>query len=758
MPWFTSGRADGYESNAEHLRDELHRAAGFVRAQLLRFKAAAPEAQRERFWHLPDEQIDTAVQDDEGSPLAAFDPPEEVAEILDWVAKRRVYIDRRVAATKKVDLRLVHLGREFGLSGSERDALLLAMLPVVHSTYRRWYGLLQGDAAKVLPGTGLLVEMLAARADDFPAVLRELSPSGLLARERLTVSLGSEDEPSAIRPIAVEDRVTAFIFGEALAERRLAGIARWFDEPVDARSLPIAADVANRLEMLPNLRAAEPDYLQRLRLEFLGPDPGLAVRAFAVLAAGIGRRVLAIDIDAALASGTAWPLVVDCVLREVRLCAGVPIFTGVARLFEQPEQAARAEYLLSRLSALPHPAAIAGGAGAGEEPRALAGWIPFRLGTPTVAMREALWARLIATGAPRLPDGAAVARNLAAAFQLTDSQIREAWRMAESLARRRNVFTATIEPVDLFEACRRQSSTRLVAFAQRIEPRPDLRLDRDLILPPASKRPLYELRARVRNHPRVHGAMGLGEHMRLGLGVTALFVGGSGTGKTMAAEVLASEQQVDLYRIDLAALTSKWVGETEKNLSRVFADAERANCMLFFDEADAMFGHRGDIKEARDRWANLEVNYLLQRIEEYSGVVVLATNLRQNIDEAFQRRIHVVVEFPLPDAESRRRIWGRLLPESSRDSVGEDELREIAQRFELTGGNIRNVVLDACYRALEQDATVVSTRHLVASAAREYQKLSRPVTRGDFGRFYEWAMEDVIAPAAPDGRPAAAEE
>jgi hypothetical protein len=757
MSWFTSGGADGYGSNAEHLRDELHRAAGFVRAQLLRFKAASPEAQRERFWHLPDEQLDAAAGDDEGSPLAAFDPTDEIAGILDWVAKRRADIDRRIAATKKVDLRLAQLGREFGLTGSERDALLLALLPSVHSAYRRWYGLLQGDAARVLPGAGLLVEMLAAGADGYPPIFRELSSSGRLARERLIALLGGEDDPAAIRPVAVEDRVTAFVFGEAFAERRLSGIARWFDEPVDVRSLPIAPDVANRLEMLPNLRAAEPAFLEQLRLEFLGPDPGLAVRTFAVLAAGIGRRVLAVDIDAALAGGTAWPLVVDCVLREVRLGAGVPIFTGVARLFEQPDQAARAEYLLARLSALPHPAAIAGGAGAGEEPRALPGWIPFRLGTPTVARREALWARLVGAGAPRLPDAAAVARTLAAAFQLTDSQIRDAWRMAESLARRRNVFTATIEPVDLFEACRRQSSTRLVAFAQRIEPRPDLQLDRDLILPPASKRPLFELRARIRNHPRVHGVMGLGEHMRLGRGVTALFVGGSGTGKTMAAEVLASEQQVDLYRIDLAALTSKWVGETEKNLSRVFADAERANCMLFFDEADAMFGHRGDIKEAHDRWANLEVNYLLQRIEEYSGVVVLATNLRQNIDEAFQRRIHVVIEFPLPDAESRRRIWDRLLPASSRNTVGEQELLEIAQRFELTGGNIRNVVLDACYRALEQDATIVTVRHLVASAAREYQKLSRPVTRGDFGRFYEWAMEDVIAPAAPDGRPAAAE-
>jgi SpoVK/Ycf46/Vps4 family AAA+-type ATPase len=189
------------------------------------------------------------------------------------------------------------------------------------------------------------------------------------------------------------------------------------------------------------------------------------------------------------------------------------------------------------------------------------------------------------------------------------------------------------------------------------------------------------------------------------------------------------------------------VGETEKNLSRVFADAERANCMLFFDEADSMFGRRGEVREARDRYANLEVNYLLQRIEDYSGVVILATNLRQNIDEAFQRRLHMIVEFPVPDPASRRLLWTRLLPGRPHLDVQPRDLDDLALRFELTGGNIRNVVLDACFRALEAGATSVTLRHLVAGIAREYQKTARPVTQGDFGDYYDWAMSDVVAPS-----------
>jgi hypothetical protein len=750
MSWLSSGRADPYSSSLEHLRDELHRAAGLLRAQLLRFRNACPEAQRERFWHLPDADLDTLASDAGHSPLNAFAPADDVEQILHWTRARRKEINGRIEATVKADLRLARFRREFALEDVEQDAVLLALLPALHSTYRRWYGILQHDAAKGLATAGLLVEMIAASPEDYPAILEALGPSGRLVTERLITLGGEDEEPLAVRPAGIDDSVSAFLFGIDRLDARIARIAEWIEPPPDVRTLPLTAEALNRLEMLPNLRAAEPLFLPRLRIEFLGPDAGLAVRAFAAVAGGMGRRTLSVDVGAALASGTSWPAIVDGALRSARLRVGVPIFTGVGALLDHAEGSFRLDYLLRRLSAFPHPAAIE--VGTAEAGRIAGGWIPFSLPGPTVAMREKLWTALLAE-VPAIPDRGALARSLASAFQLTDSQIRDAWQSATGLARRRNVFLAAIDADDLFAACRRQSSTRLVAFAQRIEPRRSLTLDRDLILPAANKRALYELRSRIRNHTRIHAVMGLGDHMRLGRGVTALFIGGSGTGKTLAAEVLASEQQVDLYRIDLAALVSKWVGETEKNLSRIFADAERANCMLFFDEADAMFGRRGEVREAHDRWANLEVNYLLQRIEEYSGVVILATNLRQNIDDAFQRRIHTVIDFPPPDPASRRAIWERLLPAEPRARVPETDRDDIARLFDFTGGHIRNVVLDACYRAIEEGDAAVTTRHVVASTAREYQKSSRPITRGDFGRFYDWAMEDVVAPPDAD-RPA----
>lgn len=741
--------ASAYESNDEHLGEELDRVAGLLRAQLQRFRLSRPEALRQSYWHATDEYLDGLSHDDEHSPLASFEPPREVRRMLEWAAMRRAAIDQRIAATRNRDLRLARLASEFGLSAEEIDAILIALLPSLHSTYRHWLGILQQEPARAQATVGLIIEMLAKTGADYAGLFAMLSASGRLARSRLLVLAGVDGDPLATRAAFVDDRVAMHLFGIDGIDQRAVTVVRWFDDAVELRALPLTTEQANRLEMLPNLRAAEPDFLARLRVKFIGPDPDLAVRAFATVVAGLHRPLLVIDVDSALDIGIDWPLVIDLALREARLAGGVPLFTGVGRLLDSPEHRCRYDQLMSRLAEFPHPAAIEIGSGGQEDPRAGRDWIPFHLGAPTVGMREQLWQRLLETEPNSVADREAVAPGLARSFQLTHSQIRDAWRTAESLARHRNVFIASVESDDLFGACRHQSAKRLVAFAQRIEPRRNLKLDRDIVLPAPSMCLLSELRGRIRNYARIHSAMSLGEHMRLGRGVTALFVGGSGTGKTMAAEVLASEQQIDLYRIDLAALVSKWVGETEKNLSRIFADAERANCMLFFDEADSIFGRRGEVKEAHDRWANLEVNFLLQRIEDYSGVVILATNLRQNIDDAFQRRIHVVVEFPVPDAAARRAIWRRLLPEGARCAVRAEDVDEIAQRFELTGGNIRNVVLDACFRALAAGDGPVTTRHLAASTAREFQKTARPVTSGDFGRFYDWAMQDVVAPLHP---------
>jgi SpoVK/Ycf46/Vps4 family AAA+-type ATPase len=253
---------------------------------------------------------------------------------------------------------------------------------------------------------------------------------------------------------------------------------------------------------------------------------------------------------------------------------------------------------------------------------------------------------------------------------------------------------------------------------------------------------------RVRLRSRVEREMHFERKIALGKGLVVLLAGAPGTGKTLCAELIANQQGIDLYKVDASAVVSKWVGQTEKNLSRVFAEAEDSDALLFFDECDSLFGQRGETgSEASGRWANLQVNYLLTRIEEYSGVVVLATNLRKNIDEAFIRRIQVIIDFPTPDAAMRFQIWKRTLPAAS-TAITDVELQDIASRFALTGGNMRNASIDAAFRALAAGREKIGIRDLVDAIAREYQKVAKPITQGEFGvEFYGWALADILAPA-----------
>jgi SpoVK/Ycf46/Vps4 family AAA+-type ATPase len=244
------------------------------------------------------------------------------------------------------------------------------------------------------------------------------------------------------------------------------------------------------------------------------------------------------------------------------------------------------------------------------------------------------------------------------------------------------------------------------------------------VLPDGHLGLLREIVRHVRHRTQVYERWGFGERTARGLGVTALFAGESGTGKTLAAEVLAAELGLDLYRIDLAATVSKYIGETEKNLSRLFDAAEASGAVLLFDEADALFGKRGEVKDGHDRYANLEVAYLLQRMESYRGLAILTTNLRSNVDRAFLRRLRFVVQFPFPDAEQRAEIWRRTIPaDAPLDGV---EPEQVA-RLNVSGGSIRSIALSAAFAAAE-DGTPITRAHVLHAAQVDYAKAERALT------------------------------
>jgi SpoVK/Ycf46/Vps4 family AAA+-type ATPase len=354
---------------------------------------------------------------------------------------------------------------------------------------------------------------------------------------------------------------------------------------------------------------------------------------------------------------------------------------------------------------------------------------------PDYDQRLALWNHVLGDHTHLFPDG--TIGEIANKFGLNGSQIRDAAATARNLACWRDPENGKLSWDDLNTACRLQSNRILGTLAKKITP---LFKWTDLILPSDQLKQLQEICNHLKYRYVVYRQWGFEQKLSLGKGITVLFSGVPGTGKTMAAEILAREMGLDLYKIDLSSVVSKYIGETEKNLSRIFTEAETSNAILFFDEADALFGKRSEVKDAHDRYANIEIGYLLQKMEEYEGLTILATNLRQNMDEAFVRRMRFIVNFPFPDELHRYKIWNVHFPEKAR--CGTIDFEFLARQFKLAGGNIRNVVINAAFLAASNDIAI-SMEHLIHATKREFQKVGKACVKSDFGKYFEM-IEDKV--------------
>ncbi len=341
--------------------------------------------------------------------------------------------------------------------------------------------------------------------------------------------------------------------------------------------------------------------------------------------------------------------------------------------------------------------------------------IAVDIAKPTAAEQQTAWQSVLGA---RTEDDPAM---LASQFNLSLADIR---RIAQQTLADASPGNSTLRD-RLWKSCLLSTRPRLDTLAQRLEPR--MTWD-DLILPVSETSLLQQIAEQVAQRTTVYEKWGFSHKMSRGLGISALFAGDSGTGKTMAAEVIAAHLRLDLYRIDLSAVVSKYIGETEKNLRRLFDAAENGGAILFFDEADALFGKRSEVKDSHDRYANIEINYLLQRMESYRGLAILATNMKSALDQAFLRRLRFVVNFPFPGAAERKAMWQRVFPAGvPKSDLDCDRLA----RLNMTGGNIYNVALNAAFMAARAGTRV--TMPLVLDAARaEFRKLERPINEMDF--------------------------
>jgi SpoVK/Ycf46/Vps4 family AAA+-type ATPase len=348
-----------------------------------------------------------------------------------------------------------------------------------------------------------------------------------------------------------------------------------------------------------------------------------------------------------------------------------------------------------------------------------------KLGTLDVAARTALWkSALAATGTDLNGQAEAVAEHFQFGQETLTKTVAAVWARASL---RCPGEQPRITEEDVWDACREQSSWELRQLAHPIEP--SFGWD-DIVLPTDVTAQLQEISAQVAHRATVYRKWGFGTKISRGLGISALFSGASGTGKTMAAEVLARDLRLDLYRVDLAGVVSKYIGETEKNLKKIFDAAERNGAILFFDEADALFGKRTDVKDSHDRFANIEVNYLLQRMENFNGLSILATNRKSDVDRAFLRRLRFLVDFPFPDTTQRMRIWHKSFPSGA--PLGELDFDALA-RLEIPGGNIRNIAISGAFLAAQRSAAI-SMDLLMTAAKREYTKMEKMMGDTEFDR------------------------
>ncbi len=569
------------------------------------------------------------------------------------------------------------LARDFGLSPLDVDLLLVAVAPDLDARFEQLYGYLNDDLTRRRPTVGLALE-LCGHGGMSPGRFQLAAGAPLLAGGLLEVL--EPERPPLSRVVTVPDRITAHLLGEGMP---------------DASLLPVLGE------------GGAPEGLAGAALREAGR------RALVLDAAALAQRPAELASTAAVAA------------REARLTGAGIVLGPLEALPDQPSERARAlRALCTAAAGVP---LFTYGSTSWDPVWATA--TPVTLAVPTASPEQqaARWRQALErAGGAAVPEAEALARAVAA-HRLDSGQSR---RAAGAAVRTAALAGRPVGPDDLRDAVRAQNGAGLARLARRVVPA--VGWD-DLVLPARTRDELRELAVRARHRDQVLGQWGMRPGGGRGHGVIALFAGPSGNGKTMSAEVVAADLGMDLYVVDLSTVIDKYVGETEKNLERIFTEASAVNAVLLFDEADAIFGKRSEVKDAHDRHANIESAYLLQRMESFDGIAILTTNLRANVDEAFTRRLDVVAEFPVPDRAQRLALWERCLNgRVPRD--GDLDLGFCGDRFELSGGSIRACAVTAAYLSAASGSRLTMGQ-VVTAVAREYRKLDRLVLESEFGPY-----------------------
>ena len=732
----TTNGVTPFQSNLAHLRDELALLNLRLSREVLRLRRQAASSPEDEFKGLvvSEHQVDTIFRElvgDREAEDARWGP------LASQISHREEELAHQTAMSLEVGvpLRLVKLKSLFRLSDFDVGVIMICLAPELDLRYEVLYSYLQEDVGKKQPTVNLALNALCSNfAERMERRQSFVYPAPLAkhALVNLCEESFSKDSAFSARILKINPRIADFLLDSDTTDAPLNAFARLLEPVTTWPEVVLREETGAQLQrVIEEVNNSAPGDA-RVVLQLVGPK-GTGKKSVAqALVRSLGSKLFLVDGAGLLSSDLAPESLVSQVFREARLQDAILCVDNFHVFLGDDPRVQSLQTCFARSVEEQTGLCIIAGERRWRPQPALEkqSLLTVELHLPEYSEREHLWQQHLREYESGLP--AEEISSLVGKFRFSGGQIRQAIASAVSLARWRAGGAEGITSEELHASCRWHSNQQLELLAQRIIPRYSWD---DIVLPPEQKNQLWEICKCFENMPLVYGTWGFQSKTSLGKGLNILFAGPSGTGKTMAAEIMAGRLGLDLYKIDLSTIVSKYIGETEKNLDRIFREAQDSNAILLFDEADAIFGKRSEVRDAHDRYANIEISYLLQKMEEYQGITILTTNFRKNIDDAFVRRIHFAVEFPFPEEEYRLQIWQRVFPDEAPVESMVD-LLFLARQFKVAGGNIKNIAVTAAFLAA-QDQAAIGMEHVIQATKREYQKMGRLLIESDFEQYFE---------------------
>jgi hypothetical protein len=703
-------------ANSRYLAAEMARLRLLLRHRILwlrkRWRRESPNGYPG--WAISDHEAEVLLSGEDRQEEWAFyesDPEaREIAGLLEE-ASLQVCAVRREMDEGGTAAAIDTLAVRFGLTDFERDVLLLCVAPELDPSFERLYAYVQDDATRKYI-TPYLAFTLLGGGEPAGLVRASFLPDAPLRRWcLLTTETAVSGGALSGRALRLDEGLANHILGISRLDERCQRVVR----AAPRVALPSCQrDIVSQLaQWLSSNNSSNRPKL----INLIGPPDSGRLAVARAVCDQIGLNLFVLDPPTLPPAGPDRRELITLLEREAVLLDLV-FYLDFELL--KPEDVQSFHLDLDRSVA---PMVVA----SRERFQCEREMLAVQVARPDAMSQIGLWRQALGESGGSL-NGQIEA--IAEQFDFGPHSIARAVVLAENYATLRSSGDNSIRGEDLWHACRQQAGPQLEQLAQKVVPCYDWD---DIVVPAEVLRQLQEITAQVGHRPAVYQGWGFGKKLNRGRGISALFSGASGVGKTMAAEVMSQHLKLDLYRIDLAGVVSKYIGQTEKNLRCVFDAAERSGAILFFDEADALFGKRSEVKDSHDRYANIEVNYLLQRMEEYRGLAILATNMKSFLDSAFMRRLRFIVDFPFPDAAQRMEIWRRVFPPAA--AIRGLDYGALS-RLEIAGGNIRNIAVNAAFLAVSEGVPI-GMEQVMKAARREYTKIDRLIMDVEFGRYSE---------------------